>query len=208
MESGRAGALLESLSLRQRLEAVALPAPLLAEEAAARKRHRLALWRYRAALEAGHAADAAWAEVQTAQGEIAAVIARTQREAKAQAGLLYPEADSVHAIRLTLGPGEALVSYGTVPTGMTALVVTPDGARLVDLDPQLRPVVEAFQRAVSRPDERGVAAPPHERLPFLRDRLAKLLIEPLELDAKRLLVSPDGLLAYVPFSVLTDREVA
>jgi CHAT domain-containing protein len=212
LESGRAVTLLEGLGGRERLQAAVIPDELRAQQTTARERERVALWHYRKALDAGEEVEDLWAEVEAARGAIVAAHRRIQREAKAQADVLYPEAAPLAEIQATQRGNEALVLLGLFEKESLALLVTAGEVRIVPLGEteKIGKAAEAVQRAVARPDERGVAAPPHESLPYLTKRLRKLVIEPLGLgdECKRLLVSPDGPLSYVPFALLTKREVA
>jgi len=214
LESGRAGTLLEGLSLRQRLAESAIPEPLRAAERAARSKERRALARYRKALDDGEDGEAPFKQVEAARRELLETTQRIQREAKAQAALLYPKAAPLVAIRRSLEPGDALLLYTLLPKGSAAaLVIRRDGARsvMLGLAATITKAAEQFQEAVARPDERGVNLPAHKSAMHLAKRLRKLIIEPLQLrgDTRRLLISPDGLLSYLPFAHLVpDREVA
>jgi len=210
LESGRAGALLESLGGRDRVRGVLIPAELRKEEASARAREKLALQDYRRVLKAAGDVKDAWKRVEQARAKILDAVARIQRAQKLQADVAYPRAASLPGIRRTLQAGEALVLYASFGD-LVALVVTRDGTRMVGLGDagKLLLQVEKLRAAVVRPDERGMRAPEHERLPFLRARLRKLLVEPLGLanTTTRVLVSSPDELAYVPFGLLCDREV-
>jgi len=209
-ESGRAGSLLESLGGRARLRSVLIPRVMRAKEQHARDREQKVLQVYRRALATDVDVDASWKRVEQARTEILDVVARIQRARKMQADVAYPRAASLVEIRTSLRAGEALVLYAYLGE-VVALVVTRDDARMVTLgDPaKLRAQVKKFRAAVARPDERGMRALEHERLPFLRSRLRRMLIAPLRLPepTTRLLVSPQGELAYVPFGLLYEGEV-
>ena len=182
-----------------------LPEALRLADERARAKERLALARYQEALEEGDDVAPLWKAVESARSGILAVHGRIQRQAKAQADLLYPEAAPLKEIQAALRPDEAMVVYAT----KLALVVGPKTARVVKID-DVEKACKAFQRAVTRPDERGVAAPPHESFRYLAKRLRKLVVKPLGLgeEVRRVLVSPEGLLSYVPFAALFEgREV-
>jgi len=212
IESGRAGSLLESLKSRQRLRNVALPPALAVAELEARKRELEARAAYQRARRAGEDLAPHRAKVDEAQRELAGAVARIQREAKAQTDLIYPKAISLEECRGTLRPGEAMVLYALLPDEAFALVVEPKAARIVKLGPTSRleeSIRASFERAVTRPNVRGVGRP-EKSLTYLSERLRKLVIKPLGLGSQvtRVLISPDGWLAYVPFCALWDRELA
>ncbi|MCK6459123.1 MAG: CHAT domain-containing protein, partial [Planctomycetes bacterium] len=187
LERGRAGGLLESLGNRAVLEAAILPEEARAEEESARAAERAARTAYGAAVargdrrEIGERKDA----LDRAVEALDQVFGRTRRAAKA--GILSIDIDPLTTIRGRLKPGEALVLYGLAAKASVALVVTLDGERAVTL--------AAEGKIVEAP----------------RERLAELLIEPLALrpQVTRLLVSPDGPLARLPFALFCgEREVA
>ncbi|MBL9088239.1 MAG: CHAT domain-containing protein, partial [Planctomycetia bacterium] len=204
LESGRAGALLEGLEARETLWAAAVPAPLRAEEADARAAEALALAAFRRAADDGDraAARAAKAEVEAARLRLSAAVARIQREAKAGADLLYPRTITLPALQGALAAGEAFVAYALLEGDAVALVVTSADARIVGLGPT-KTIVEtveglALDDASSDPAG-GLAA------------LASRVVGPLGLPpaVTRVLVSPSGALAHVPFAaLLPDRTVA
>ncbi len=201
LESGRAGALLESLGLRGALRATEIPEALRREEAGARADEAEATARLRrAAAKDLDEVKAAKAQLEEARARIREAIARIQREAKREANLLYPEARSLEEIRGGLREGEALLLYGAPEEFAFALVCTAERARVVPLvADRIGPAVEALRV----PDE---GADPTEACRTLSD----LLIRPLDLPegVTRLLVSPDGALAQVPFALLAPgREV-
>jgi CHAT domain-containing protein len=210
LERGRAASLLEALGNRKRLAGFVIPEALRDAETKARDKERVALHYYRRALDRGEEVGGLWKEVEAARDGILEVVQRTRREARAQADLVYPEPDPLPDVQATLRSGEALVLYALLEKEAYALVVTAKQARIVALG-ETEPITaaaEALEQAVSDPGRRGVAVPPHETFGYLAKRLRKLAVEPLELEAKRVLVSPDGPLCYVPFAVLTDAEVA
>jgi CHAT domain-containing protein/tetratricopeptide (TPR) repeat protein len=197
IESGRAGALLESLGGRAKVGEGDIPAALRTEERAA----RAAVLEARARLERARAArnrkevKAARAGLESAQAAVLATVAKIQRAAKAIADVAYPKAADLKEIQAQLEPNEALLSYATTGPTMVVLVVTRERARIVSLPT----THEAF--LLESPDK-----PWKETV----KRLRKELIEPLGLEGEttRLLVSPVGGLSYVPFGMLAPgREV-
>ncbi len=196
LESGRAATLLESLGGRDALYASTVPESLRVEEAEARAEEARAAARRRAALAASGlgALREANAALAAAQERVAEVIARIQRQAKAASSVVYPSADRVEVLAAHVRADEALVLYGLLSTSAVALIVTDRGARVVPLGEK-----SAIENAC-----RGDVVP-------VVDLLRKLVVAPLGLSegTRRLLVSPAGPLACVPFSLLVgDREVA
>ncbi len=205
LEAGRAGALGESLRAREALWAFLVPEPLRREEAEARAAESVAIARLRRARKEGDAQAAATLEgdLGAARERLRDAIARIQREAKAAADVLYPRADSLDEIRGRLRPGEALVLYGLCLEESMALVVTPEGGRLVPLG-RKKDIESACGALASALESREGDPSP------LIEAIRKLALEPLGLEetVRRLLVSPDGALSYVPFALACgDREV-
>ncbi len=204
LESGRAGALLESL--RSRDSIVSLPPRLAEAEGAARARQASAAETLRHATQHGNgeAEKIARTAVDEAQRALSDVISRIQREAKAVADVAYPKADSTEAIRGRLRAGEALVVYGLPGESFgsaIAVVVTAKDARVVSLakSSDVQAACSALKAETGTSDVAAQAV-----------ALRKLVIDPLQLDAKttRLFVSPDGALSYVPFTLLApDLEI-
>ncbi len=202
-ESGRAGALLEMLALRERLTETAVPAEQRAALAAARDAETSARARLRRAGEAeGTERAAARADLLSAQARLHAVVGEIQRVAKRTADVAYPEPVAMAALRACLGEGEALAIYAFAEDRLVAVLVRRDGARIVDLGEGAP--VEAACAALSGAIASG---DPADALETLRSRL----VVPLGLgkDVARLLVSVDGAVSYVPFGALVGgREVA
>ncbi len=199
LESGRAWLLLKALGGEQALRAT-IPQPLRDAEDTARAAQSIARGRYDQAAAGGDRALIAQrrAELQSAHDRLSDAVARTRREAADASDLVHPRAASLEAVRAVLRPEEALVLYGIFDEGAVALVVSRDGARLVDLG------AGADIRTLAAAGQRDWDAP---RVAALRGRL----VEPLALPARitRLLVSPDGATGYVPFGLLAaDREIA
>ncbi|MCC7136960.1 MAG: tetratricopeptide repeat protein [Planctomycetes bacterium] len=206
VESGRTGALLEGLSARDVLWSAAVPEFLRAEESKARASETRAVAALRKALDGGDlaATKARRAELEAAQVEVAAVVSRIQREAKAGAALVYPEAATLDEIRATLDAGDVLVLYALFEKEAAALVVEREGARIVTLGPRAPIDAAADAAAEALSDD---ASDPAAALRALAD----LVVKPLALrdGTKRVLVSPAGALSYVPFAALMpDRTVA
>ncbi|MCC7138127.1 MAG: tetratricopeptide repeat protein [Planctomycetes bacterium] len=204
LESGRAGTMLESLDARDALRYTAIPDELRLAEAAARSAEVRALAAYAKAQDGADLAviRARNEELKVARASVQEVVERIQREAKRAANLWYPVATPIEDIRGLLAPGEALVLYGLARTddGAHALVLTKEDARIVALGESsaIAGACEALN-----PTDRDVD--PAAAL----DRLRDLVVKPLALpkETKRLLVSPDGPLSYVPFAALAPDLV-
>jgi CHAT domain-containing protein/tetratricopeptide (TPR) repeat protein len=205
VESGRAGTLLESLRGREALRAAAVPADLRDEETAARSAETAAVADLRKALDSRKLADIAACRkaLDAAHDRVRDVVERIQRESKSAAGLLYPECDKLDVLQSRMREGEALVCYVRYADDrMGALVVEHGGTRIVTLGAtkDVEAACEALATDDPKRDAEAAAA-----------ALTKLVVDPLALDAKvkRVLVSPDGALSYVPFALLLgEREVA
>ena len=205
LESGRAGTLLESLGSRDMLRAALVPEELRVADVLARAREARALAAYTKAQDGGDraATRARDEDLQAARAKVAEAVERIQRDAKRAARVIYPEAAPVAYLRGFLAAGEALVLYGLASKDdpAHALVLTTGEARIVALGKSSE--VAAACEALDASDN---AADPAAALGRLRD----LLVKPLGLskETRRLLVSPEGPLSYVPFSALVpDLDV-
>ncbi|MFO0931409.1 MAG: CHAT domain-containing protein [Planctomycetota bacterium] len=206
LESGRAGSLLEALDARETLRRAALPEELRMAQATALAHEARARVAHTKALDGGDlaAVRARGAELKTAQAAVQEVFERIQREAKKAAGLWYPVAAPIEDLQRSLAVGDALVLYGLAEgdEAAYALVLTGDAARIVPLG--ATGAIVAACEALEGGDASIDAGPALARL---RD----LLVKPLGLSGstKRLLVSPQGALSYVPFAALVpDLSVA
>ncbi len=182
LESGRAGALLESLGGREALRSRAVPEELQGVERMARAGDTAARRAHERALDGGNREEIrkSRAALDAARGKLEEAVSRIQREAKGAASLVYGRVDTLDEMRGRLGGSEALLLYGP---GM-ALVVRKAGARIVALeDPG--PACEAQDWT----------------------RLRQLAIGPLELGegVDRVFVSPAGPLAQVPFCMIAPE---
>jgi len=202
LESARAGGLLEALGGRKRVSGHLLPPELLRAELAAQARERGAQKALEQATRAKkrRAIKAARRELAAAHDAVREVVARIQRSQKAAAGVLYPKPATLAEIQAALRPGEGYVAYARLARvkGWVALVLTRDRREFCDLGP-----IAPLEKACAAFDLRG---PDRKADPA---ELVRLLIEPLGLgpEVQRLLISADGVLAEVPFVLLTDREV-
>lgn len=130
------------------------------------------------------------------------VVERTQRAARRASAFVDPPAPDLEGVAAALAPDDALVLYQTAGgEAAHAVVVRRTGARLVDLGPAaaIEARAEAWLRVLPAADgdDREAAAVAHD-----------LLVRPLEpalAGARRLLLVPDGVLAFVPFEALLRR---
>ncbi len=204
LETERAGALLDVLGGRARLRSVAVPAALRSREEEARGAMQRALARYRDTLRGGDrtAIRADREALDLARLGMEDVIARIQRQSKMAADVLSAGVPRLEELQGCLGPDEALLLFKCVGERVYALVVSQDEARIRDLG-EIGAAADDLCGAgmLAGGDEAGAAA----------DRLAAALVRPLRLDdsVKRILVSPQDRLCYVPFALLDrSREIA
>ena len=214
LESGRAGALLESLNRRQSRRWAKIPDALRQENTKVRVELVRAREAYLAAVTEGlrDKTRAARHAMSEAIERVRDVSDRIQRETKGQAaGFFYPRAVPIDRIQDILTDGAAFVLFGLAREGEVvygleldeafAVVVTPESARVVSLGSakQFEDAFGAFSgEDRQRPQDAAVAT------------LRKRLVDPLRLDpaVKRVLISPQGPLCYIPFGMLFPHEVA
>lgn len=192
LESGRAATLLEALGGRDALRAFVIPDELRMEEAKARAEEAQAQEAHLDALERGLRAEIRSTKqaLTTSQNKVGDVIKRIQRQAKAAASVVYPKADTLEVIRARLRPADALVLYGVFSDVALGLVMTAKDARIVALGD-----AKALEEACRAEDWSTVR---------------KRALDPLGIPAAvgRLIISPMGALATVPFCVLApEREI-
>jgi len=198
IESSRAGTLNEALGGREAIHSAVVPQELRREESAARARLRQAQARYRDAVAKKRRPEirAARDAIERAGEQAAAALARVQRSQKSAAALPYPRPGALEGIQATLDAETVLVLYALLEEESAALVVSKDGARTVRLG-DTGPIVAACRSLGPRDRD--------------ADDLRRKVVAPLALDegVRRVLVSPDGPLTYVPFTLLVgDRSLA
>ncbi len=204
LESGRAGSLLETLGGRTSLRWEDLPEHLRQAESLAAAEEERARQAHRKASEGGNLAAIreTAAALEAASKRVAEVAARNQRQLKGHARhLFYPRAATVEEIRDELHRGEALIIYGLCRSEALAMVLTPDTERIAMLgDVADVTAACAALRASERESDPAAAL----------TRLGELLVKPLGLkkNVKRVLVSPEGPLCYVPFGALFRQPAA
>lgn len=204
VETSRAVLLAAGLSNAQALLAAEVAPATLSAEAA----RRSALGAARTALVRASArgderavagARAAYDAAALAHRE---AVGRVEREARRLAGVAFPRPPASEAVRARLAPGDALVVYHATPTALYAVVWTRDGGsllRLSDAAPTLADA-EAWLALVATPGADDTA---------LARRLFDVLVAPVDAAAgrpSRLLVSPDGPLAFLPFAALLESR--
>jgi len=218
LESGRAGALLESLGGREALGGVTIPEELRHEEMEARMAVLAARAHHGRALKAGKRKEIREAReaLEEARGKVLDVVSKIQREAKAAANVVYPRAAPLEEIRASLAEDEALILYALLSGQAVALVVRRDGARAVQLGKTatIEETCAALTGSAGHGGARGLTFAKKTAKGDLFDpgsdpsahveRLRRLVVAPLALDRTdtRLLISPHGALSSVPFALL------
>ena len=203
LETGRAGTLLESLGGREMMRSWSLSSELLAAETKARADESAALHAYGDALDEGELEKirARKHDLGAARTGVQEVIERITRESKS-AIIVYPKAATLEDMQGFLEASDALVLYWLLPGEAIALVMTPDDARLVTLGKtsDIEAACEALTPSDATTDPKAGRA-----------ALEALVAAKLKLPekTKRVLISSDGALSYVPFSLLfPDKLVA
>ncbi len=197
-----AGSIVNETVLRRRF----VPQPILdfedrARAEADREREALAEAAARTPRDPARVAEAS-RRVTEAQDRLDRAAARTDREAHRAAPLVRPEVVSLDAFRSSLEPDSVCLTYSTAGAQSFVLAVTREGGSLVSLgeSARLRELVRAMLDLASTPggpDERVAA------------RLGERLLGPVETlcaGKRRLIVVPDGELAYLPFEALILRR--
>ena len=203
VEAGRGAQLRASLGGLEAVGRHVLPASLRHAEAAARGAVR------RAQDAFGHAVHrqsrrrlrSARRMLQRARQAHRDVAARIQLEAAVSQDTLYPKPSRTRALQAAVAPDEALVTYA-MGNGAVAFVISTDGVRVVTLGAETE--VRAACEAIHIVDDSELPANT-----LLRARAA--LRDPLALPTKvrRVIVSPAGPMAQVPFAlVFPEREVS
>ncbi len=145
---------------------------------------------------------AAEGRLERAEDEWEGLVAEMRRRTPRYASLRYPQAVSAEAARRALGPSTAIVSYSISAERVLAFVLTPSGMsiRRLDVAPAvLAERVEDFVGLIAKDDG--------DRWRRLGGRLYADLVEPwiggLPAGTRSLVVVPDGVLASLPFEVLS-----
>ncbi|MDA1195088.1 MAG: CHAT domain-containing protein, partial [Planctomycetota bacterium] len=203
IEQGRAAALLLALQGREEIRDAVVPAGLLREERAAEREIAESRWRIARAQATGdlkRQRDAKEA-LELAEDRKRKAVDQVLLAAPLAANMLHGRVDALAATRQRLAAGDVLVSFGYTETNLIALRVTPAGAGILDLGPRAA-IEDALDSLVLNDPDTPVDAQA-EQLLQLR------IVKPLSLAAsdRRVIVSPAGRLAYVPWPILFgERE--
>lgn len=142
-----------------------------------------------------------------ARAEYEAVLTRLAEREPTRAGLIGTRSVSLQAIRAALHADEALVQYFVTPERLILFAVTRTGVRPLEVP---LPLVELENRVRLA---RGLLSAPNrgDSASAVLEELDRLLVAPLRAAgalgrAERLLIVPHGVLAYLPFAALRNRE--
>ncbi len=211
MESGRGTLLRENLAAGGALREAVLPAALRNADDEARRAEATAALRLRRVEQSGDGDTEAIAAARTALDEARRVrerlVVRVRKEARAASEILDPRPAPLAEVAARLSGETALVLYAIPGDRLlrgdgTALVVRPSGSVVVRLGDGAA-IEDACAALRIEGEEAEVRA--------AADRLRALVVDPLRLPAEvtRVLVSPEGPLAFVPPALLFgEREVA
>ncbi len=202
VESGRAGALMETLGVRELVQRTAVPEALRRERDALRDVEKAAAAVYAATLAGDDfvATRRALAELDAVRARGLELVDRIERATKRDQAWDHRGA-TLEEVQGCLAPGEAFVAYVLTNPDAAALVVTSTSARVARLGLTEEVVAACEAMLVSDPE-----VDPTGDL----ERLDELVVKPLGLGAEitTLLLSPEGPLCYVPFSpLLRGRDV-
>ena len=201
IEQARGASLRLRLGSRAAWDEALVPASLHVALRSARAAERDA----RAALDAAKATLArrpmakATTALSAAQHNVQEASRRLERARKNALPVTAPAPHTLAQVTAALADNEAVLSLCLTDKDAVALVVTGMGARAVSLSDSRR--IEQDARAVLR--DHGAPGPALERL-------RKAIAVPVALpdSVRRILISPSGVLGYVPFALLfPDREV-
>jgi len=202
VESGRSQKLLAALGGRRALREASIPKALRDAEDAARSAEALAYARYQDARRKRKTLDqirALKGAVEEAQTRLRKAVTSIQRKARMQTDLAYRRPVKLAALQKTLNDDEAVVLYDTVAHQRAiALVVTKTKTHIRTLGTadEVSQAVAALLGDRDMPVHKGAI-----------QRASDLVVGKLKLakGVRRVLVSPDATLAFVPFPLL-DRS--
>lgn len=204
LEQGRAALLHQSVESRAALKEVAISGPAREELDRAAAAERQAVLDLKRVSRGGDREGVRKAKeaLEAARKEVESVAAHIRREEKIRASVVLPAVDDLATIQSRLREEEALILYAVTPEEAAALVIDRKRAVPVALLSSARLEEMALSLGAGDP-----GTDPTERLAELR----RSMVDPLPLGEgiRRVLVSPSGALAYLPFALLfQDREVA
>jgi CHAT domain-containing protein len=162
-----------------------------------------ALREHAAVLKSGSrdAARASRQKVEAARAKRADVVERMQEERRGAGELIWARGDTLAAVREDLQEGDLLVTFWLDHEEGAAVLVTSSSETILDLGPTKEIEADVTELLASRNGEIDDSA-----LESLRRRLASVTTAAAK--ARRIVVVPDGVLAYVPFALLvSDRPV-
>jgi CHAT domain-containing protein len=208
-EAGRALLLSEGLVNREAILEARVSPELHREHARARGLVEERRQRFDQLLASGSPDRAALAaareEEAAAYRDFETVVARIQREVRSVGDFLFPRPIEVEQARALVPKGTALVHYHLLEDQALALVLTQD---------RLERVTLAGSAGIVRQAESWLALAARdgsEDEPAAAAALYDLLVRPIEpslAGQSRLLISPDGVLALLPFEALLRKEGA
>ena len=204
IERARAGALLESITDRARIQNAVIPEQLRVREERARDLEAKAAGDYREArgdpTVKRRARKQLRKDLVAARAQLSDIRAEIQLAQKAASDLLFPKADTLKEVQARQPKDNALVSFAMTGDRVFAVVVRQDNARIVDLGAR-KPIEAAAEATLKGLQERdGDTAPVSS--------LRNLLGAPLKLDkaVTALTIVPDGVLYSVPFAAVFEAR--
>jgi CHAT domain-containing protein/tetratricopeptide (TPR) repeat protein len=144
------------------------------------------------------------AELTAARGDYETRLVQVAEGDAAGAALLGGRRISVGEVQRALQPGEALLEYFVIPERVILFVVTPEGVRSVA---RSIPLDDLARRVRLARDLLGTPAPRSQNGRQVLTALYEILVAPAERaealrGARRLVIIPHSVLAYLPFAAL------
>ncbi len=208
VESGRGMLLLEGLLNRNAL--LGANVDLKLQEAETTARARIArLQQQLLQLAAGNESDTARiqdarAGLDAAYSDLDEAISHTQRDARRVTEIVYPEPVGLDVLRRSLPADSVLISYQLGEDKLFALLVSQESEQLFELC-DARTAIEKIQRFLDLVSTSG------SQETALASELYELLLRPMESVLRKhheLLISPDGILSFLPMEALILKEPA
>jgi CHAT domain-containing protein len=209
IESARAAILAEEIAHRDALREARVPGDLRDLEAMARLRAAALQQTLGELLSASPAPLDAIAKTQAAldhaYADLDRAVARMQREVRHMAAAELPAPVGLAALQRRLAPDAAMVLYQIARERVLALVVRQQSARLVALGDAAAVERRAgtWRAFLSNPGPETAAAE-HGLASQLHDLMVADLVPELH-GVRRVCVSPDGALTFLPFEALASR---